>query len=64
MKDKRALQKIRDEFHRFSIPKLQGFSRHWAMIPREKTRRLPRSSEGQRSRMSCWLSLSLVLARM
>src|SRR5882672_2352024 len=36
MRDKRALQKIREEFHRFSTPKPQGFGRHWTMIPREK----------------------------
>src|SRR5882672_6177474 len=36
MRDKRALQKIREEFHRFSTPKPQGFGRHWTMIPRDK----------------------------
>src|SRR5882724_11978821 len=36
MKDKRALQKIRDEFHKFSIEKPQGFGRRWSTLPREK----------------------------
>jgi diguanylate cyclase (GGDEF)-like protein len=36
MRDKRALQKIREEFHRFSTPKPQSFGRHWTMIPRDK----------------------------
>ncbi len=36
MKDKRALQKIREEFHRFSAPMPQSFGRHWTMIPRDK----------------------------
>src|SRR5258706_13119102 len=36
MKDKRALQKIREEFYRFSTPKPQSFRRHWTMIPRDK----------------------------
>ncbi len=36
MKDKRALQKIREEFHRFSSPKPQGLIRRWTMFPREK----------------------------
>src|SRR5258706_8454856 len=36
MKDKRALQKIREEFHKFSSPKPQGLVRRWTMFPREK----------------------------
>ena len=36
MKDKRALQKIRDEFQKFSPDKPQGFSRRWTALPHEK----------------------------
>src|SRR5437763_1101141 len=36
MKDKRALQKIRDEFQRFTLDKPQGFGRRWTTLPREK----------------------------
>ncbi len=36
MKDKRALLKIREEFHKFSFQKPQGGGRYWAMLPREK----------------------------
>src|SRR5262245_8656629 len=36
MKDKRALLKIREEFHKFSFQKPQGGGRHWAMLPRDK----------------------------
>ena len=35
MKDKRALQKIRDEFQKFTLEKPQGFGRRWTM-PHEK----------------------------
>jgi diguanylate cyclase (GGDEF)-like protein len=36
MKDKRALMKIREEFHKFSFQKPQGNGRYWAMLPRDK----------------------------
>src|SRR4051812_35531496 len=36
MKDKRALQKIRDEFHKFVIEKPLGFGRRWTTLPRDK----------------------------
>src|SRR5882672_12575266 len=36
MKDKRALQKIREEFHRFSAPKPKGTGRNWTLFPRDK----------------------------
>ena len=36
MKDKRALQKIRDEFQKFTLEKPQGFGRRWSTFPREK----------------------------
>jgi diguanylate cyclase (GGDEF)-like protein len=36
MKDKRALQKIRDEFQKFTLDKPQGFARRWTTLPREK----------------------------
>ena len=36
MKDKRALQKIRDEFQKFTLDKPQGFTRRWTPLPREK----------------------------
>ena len=36
MKDKRALQKIRDEFHKFTFEKPLGFGRRWSVLPREK----------------------------
>jgi diguanylate cyclase (GGDEF)-like protein len=36
MKDKRALQKIRDEFQKFTLEKPQGFGRRWTTLPYEK----------------------------
>src|ERR1017187_7088250 len=36
MKDKRALQKIRDEFQKFTLDKPQGFGRRWTTLPRQK----------------------------
>ena len=36
MKDKRALQKIREEFHKFPLDIPQGFVRRWTRLPREK----------------------------
>src|SRR5437879_4857007 len=36
MKDKRALQKIREEFHKFSFQKLDGDGRRWSMLPHEQ----------------------------
>lgn len=36
MKDKRALQKIRDEFQKFTLEKPQGFGRRWTTLPPQK----------------------------
>jgi diguanylate cyclase (GGDEF)-like protein len=36
MRDKRALQKIREEFHKFSFHKSDGNGRRWTLLPREK----------------------------
>ena len=36
MKDKRALQKIRDEFQKVTLDTPPGFGRRWSTIPREK----------------------------
>src|SRR5262245_45590501 len=36
MRDKRALQKIREEFHKFSLDGTPGHVRRWSVLPREK----------------------------